>query len=604
MQSTSVAQALPLLSAPVSASASAPVTSVATSSSSYEGCFRGSARPYRVRSCDPLAARELSRAVKVAPALAQVLLHRGYADEPSAREFLNCRLAGLTLPDTMADRGLAADRIARAIRARERIAVFGDYDVDGTTSAVILADIIEQLGGTVSVAVGNRWVGGYGLSEPALERVLESRPSLLITCDCGSSDHERIASAVKRGVDVIVVDHHLVPAQPLPALAFLNPHRAECGFAYKGLASAGLVLSLGAAVRAVLRSSLDLRAWLDLVALGTIADVAPLDGDNRRLVRAGLVRLAAEDARPGIVALRELAKLRRGPLGAVDVAFRMTPRLNAAGRMADPVLTLELLRARDIYQARQAAMRIEQCNDDRKATEKRVTEEAFAQVIALYGEHPNTGVVLASESFHRGVVGITAARVVDRFGVPAIVFALEGGHGHGSARAPAGFPLYTAIARCSDSLERFGGHDAAAGASIESRRVADFRADFSAVCLQSMAQEASSQQPRIIDVALDADHFEVPNAADLTQLEPLGAANAEPLFLVPEARVTEVGVVAGEHLKLELRIGARTIRAFGYDLAAVPVTVGGSVRAIGHLRPDTWMGGDRVELRLLEVETH
>ncbi|MEY4580672.1 MAG: hypothetical protein RL701_5375, partial [Pseudomonadota bacterium] len=459
-----------------------------------------------------------------------------------------------------------------------------------------------QLGGDVTVAVGNRWLGGYGLSEPALERVLASNPSLLITCDCGSSDHERIETAMRRGVDVIVVDHHLVPDQPLPALAFLNPHRAECGFTYKGLASAGLVLSLGAAVRALMRSSLDLRSFLDLVALGTIADVAPLDGDNRRLVRAGLARLASDEVRPGISALRELAKLRRGPLSAVDVAFRMTPRLNAAGRMADPTLTLDLLRARDIYQARQAAMRVEQCNDERKSTEKRVTEEAYAQVIALYGEAPTCGVVLASESFHRGVVGITAARVVDRFGVPAIVIALEGEHGHASARAPAGFPLYTSISACSESLVRFGGHDAAAGATIAVDKVADFRAHFSGVSTQHMAQGVTLE--RLIDVALDVDHFEVPSAADITQLEPLGAANAEPTFLVPEARVLESGVVGGEHLKLELRIGARTLRAFGYDMAAVPIAPGASVRAIGHLRPDTWLGGDSVELRLLEVEAH
>jgi len=566
------------------------------------GCFRGSTRPYRVLRCDPLAARELSRALKLAPALAQVLMHRGLADERSAREFLSCRLSGLTQPDGMADRALAADRIVRAIRARERIAVFGDYDVDGTTSAAILGGILEQLGAQVSVAVGNRWVGGYGLSEAALERVLEARPSLLITCDCGSSDHERIATARKRGVDVIVVDHHLVPEQPLPALAFLNPHRAECGFAYKGLASAGLVLSLGAAVRAALRSSIDLRTWLDLVALGTIADVAPLDGDNRRLVRAGLSRLSDENARPGIVALRELAKLRRGPVSAMDVAFRMTPRLNAAGRMADPELTLELLRARDVYQARQAAMRIEQCNDERKATEKRVTEEACAQLQAVYGAAPSCGVVLASETFHRGVVGITAARIVERFGVPAIVIAFEGAHGHGSARAPAGYPLYTAIARCSDFLVRFGGHDAAAGLTIAQSELPAFRACFTEI--SAALGDTGPLGERLVDVALDADQFHVPTAADLTQLEPLGAANAEPVFFVPEARVVESGQVGGEHIKLELRVGNRTLRAFGYDMASIPVQVGESVRAIGHLRPDTWMGGDRVELRLLELEVH
>jgi len=585
-----------------SSAAAVAVTADFQDQSCFEqGRFRGSARAFRVRSCDPLAAGELGRSLKLAPALAQILMHRGYGDEPSAREFLSCRLAGLTQPDAMLDRALAADRLVRAIRARERIAVFGDYDVDGTTSAVILAGILEQLGAQVSVSVGNRWLGGYGLSDAALERVLASRPSLLVTCDCGSSDHERIAEARRRGVDVIVVDHHLVPAQPLPALAFLNPHRAECGFGYKGLASAGLVLSLGAAVRAALRSNIDLRAWLDLVALGTIADVAPLDGDNRRLVRAGLQRLAAEDVRPGIAALRELAKLRRGPLSAVDVAFRMTPRLNAAGRMADPELTIALLRARDIYEARAAAARIEQCNDDRKATEKRVTEQAFAQVLEIYGEAPSCGVVVAGDDFHRGVVGITAARIVDRFGVPAIVIGFEGDHGHGSARAPDGFPLYSAIARCSQHLVRFGGHDAAAGMSLERRALEAFRAQFSDA---SGLAGPGGPPEHLVDVTIDAEHFPLPNAGDLTQLEPLGAANAEPLFLVQNARVTEVGSVGGEHLKLELRVGSRIFRAFGYDMAAVPLQVGDDVRALGNLRPDTWLGGDRVELRLLEVEAH
>jgi single-stranded-DNA-specific exonuclease len=583
-----------------SAAAVAASFSAAPDRSPSSGCFRGSTRPYNVRRCDPLAAGELGRSLKLAPALAQILMHRGYADEPSAREFLSCRLAGLTQPDAMLDRGLAADRLVSAIRNRERIAVFGDYDVDGTTSAVILAGILEQLGGQVTVAVGNRWQGGYGLSDAALERVLATRPSLLVTCDCGSSDHERIAEARRRGVDVIVVDHHLVPEQPLPALAFLNPHRAECGFKYKGLASAGLVLSLGAAVRAALRSNIDLRDWLDLVALGTIADVAPLDGDNRRLVRAGLLRLASEDVRPGIAALRELAKLRRGPLSAVDVAFRMTPLLNAAGRMSDPELTLSLLRARDIYEARQAAARIEQCNDDRKATEKRVTEQAMAQVVEIYGAAPSCGVVVAGDDFHRGVVGITAARIVDRFGVPAIVIGFEGATGHGSARAPNGFPLYGAIARCSASLTRFGGHDAAAGMSLDRSNLERFRADFSA----SSTVAQGGPPPHLIDVTLAAEHFSLPSANDLTLLEPLGAANAEPVFLVEEARVVEVGCVAEQHLKLELRVGNRAFRAFGYDMAAIPLQVGNDVRAIGNLRPDTWMGGDRVELRLLELEAH
>src|SRR5262245_43372292 len=267
----------------------------------------------------------------------------------------------------MADRELAADRLARAVRARERIAVFGDYDVDGTTSAAILAGILEQLGGQVTLLLASRFEGGYGLSDGALDRLLQTGPQLLVTCDCGSSDHPRIARARARGIDVIVVDHHLVPNEPLPALAFLNPHRPDCGFAYKGLASCGLALSIGAAIRAVLGAKLDLRPWLDLVAIGTIADVAPLDGDNRALVRAGLGRLSTEP-RPGLRALGALAKIEFGePLSAREVAFRIAPRLNAPGRLGSPDLALELLLARSDEAAFELAVSVDAISEKRRA---------------------------------------------------------------------------------------------------------------------------------------------------------------------------------------------------------------------------------------------
>ncbi|MDH5491558.1 MAG: DHH family phosphoesterase, partial [Myxococcales bacterium] len=278
----------------------------------------------RRRRADPEAARVLGAACGVGAAAAQILIDRDLGDPPEAIEFLEARLSGLTDPSSMLDRDAAAERIAAGIRREERIVVFGDYDVDGTTSAVILADGIEALGGRVEILCANRFEGGYGLSGPGLARCLELRPALLITCDCGSSDHERIAQANARGVDVVVVDHHLVPDEPLPALAFINPHRPECAFAYKGMSSAGLAFSLVAALRRRLGARLEMRRYLDLVALGTVADVAPLDGDNRRLVRAGLQRLSSGASRPGVQALLELARIgARAPIGGQDIAFRL-----------------------------------------------------------------------------------------------------------------------------------------------------------------------------------------------------------------------------------------------------------------------------------------
>ena len=379
----------------------------------------------------------------------------------------------------MADRALASERIARAIRAKERIVVFGDYDVDGTTSAVILSEVIAALGGEVRTLIADRFHGGYGLSDQALDRCLAERPGLLVTCDCGSSDHERIAKATASGIDVIVVDHHLVPEEALPAFAFLNPHRPECGFAYKGLCSAGLAFSLGAALRSELGTQLDLRAWLDLVAIGTIADLAPLTEDNRRLVRAGLRKIGTPNARPALVALRQAAKIpESAQLTARDIAFRFSPRLNAPGRLGVADLTLRFLTAKTPKEAWGLLQDVEAKNEERKALANRATQEARAQVRELYGEAPEEGVVVASDAWHRGVVGIVAARLVDAFGVPAVVIAFDGEHGHGSARTTADFDVYGALSQCASDLSAWGGHRAAAGLSVSSKALDSFRASF------------------------------------------------------------------------------------------------------------------------------
>ncbi len=532
-------------------------------------------------------------------AAARLLWQRGYRDPEAARAFLDPRLSDLSSPEPMADRAAAAERLARAVRHGERICVFGDYDVDGTTAAAILSDVLTALGGEVKALVANRFEGGYGFSEPALRRCLATDPRVVVTCDVGSSDHERIAAAAAQGIDVIVVDHHLVPAEPLPALAFLNPHRPDCGFDFKGMCSAGLVFSLAAALRRALGAKLDIRAWLDLVALGTVADVAPLNGDNRALVRAGLHLLASPRARPGIQALREVSGIRPGRrLGAMEIAFRLAPRLNAPGRLGDPSVVVELLRARDLDRARTLAAKVEALNVERKAIERQTTGEAAEQVRELYGDAPATGVVVASPRWHRGVVGITAARLVDRFDVPAIVIAIDsGGVGHGSARTPGGIHLYDAIASCRDAVERFGGHAAAAGVTLHQERLPAFREAFGAVTPRPEARNA----PPLVDVAIGPG-MELPSVDDLMRLEPMGEGNAQPLFALEGARVEDVSVVAdGQHLKLRLRHGDQVLTAFGRDMAAWADDVGSTVTVIGHIRPDLWRGGEALEMSLTQL---
>jgi len=553
---------------------------------------------YRHRSCDPAAAAEFGRVLGVSATLAQVLLHRGVTELAAAKDYLAPTLAGLSSPQPMADRQRAGERLAQAVREKHHVVIFGDYDVDGTTSAAILADALTSLGARVSARIANRFAGGYGFSDIALAEVRRLEPDLVVTCDCGSSDHPRLRALREAGIDTIVVDHHLVPDEALPVLAFLNPHRPECEFAFKGLCSAGLVFLLVAAVRTELGVDFDLRPFLDLVALGTIADLAPLNDDNRRLVRAGLRRLIAEDARPGIVALREIAKIKGDTeVGATDVAFRLTPRLNAPGRLGFGQLTLDLLRAKTLGEARVMAAEVEGHNQQRRDIQQSLTEAAIEQIIAHYGEHPPHGVVAAHQDFHPGVVGIAAARLVERFGVPAVVVALQEPHDHGSARGTAGFPLHDAISSCASTLVRFGGHQAACGVTLAPAALADFRSSFAEATTRLREQVQAVQ--REVDLSLGIGPFGLPTAHELSMLEPVGIGNNEPLFHLPHALVEDASEVGQGHLKLRLRMGTSRLSAFGYQLAQRGIPSRGStIQLIGHLRPDTYRGGGAIEMRI------
>lgn len=553
---------------------------------------------YRILPADEAAAETLASACGLGATAAQVLLHRGIRDVGEATTFLDAKLQGLSAPGPMADRARAAERLASAVRKSECIVVFGDYDVDGTTSALILTEVIRALGGDARTLIADRFHGGYGLSDPALLRCLAEGPSVIVTCDCGSSDHERIGMANQRGIDVIVVDHHLVPEETLPAFAFLNPHRPECGFPYKGLCSAGLALSLSAALRTELGAELDIRAWLDLVAIGTIADIAPLTGDNRRLVRAGLRALGSGRVRPAFQALRQVTKLpETAHLTSQDIAFRFAPRLNAPGRLGEADLTLRFLQAKTARDAWSLVEEVERRNDERKSLTHKATEEARAQVLEAYGEAPTTGIVVANDGWHRGVVGIVAARLVDAFNVPAVVVAFDGDQGHGSVRTTRGFDAYDALERCADDLTAWGGHRAAAGLSLSKRRFESFRASFSEMSLEP---EGSLEVTSPIDVELGGV-YRIPTLDDLVRLGPFGEGNRAPRFLLNAGIIEATGVGQDRsHAKLQLRVGEDSVRAFGPGMFS-RIEGRQNGRFVGEFQPDHWIGGQAVEFLVTDV---
>ncbi len=546
------------------------------------------------------AALVLAREVGLCLTVATVLAGRGFSADDRLKRWLAPKLAHLTPPTGMADLEPATQRIARAIKNRERIVVFGDYDCDGVTAAAILTEVIAALGGDVQTELANRFAGGYGFSEPALRRVRERGASLLVTCDCGSSDHERLAAARKVGIDAVVIDHHLVPKEELPALAFLNPHRPDCGYPFKGLASCGLAIVVAAALRRELDANIDVRRWLDLCAVGTIADVAPLDGDNRPLVRAGLAVLA-HGSRPGLSALAVKGSGgKRVPMSAEDVAFQVAPRVNAPGRLGDPMLALRCLLERDAARAWELAEKIERVTLERRELQRTMTAEALAE-IAQKGFVRDPAIVLARASWHPGIVGIVAGRIADKLQKPTIIVALEGARGRGSARAIAGFRLYDAIAAASDALLGFGGHQAAAGVELTAAQVDHFRDRFNEACRDQLRTMAKPEAPRRPDVTLDPRDDLEHVLTDLERLEPCGEANRAPRLLFDDVEVVSASPLR-EHLKLEVLLRGQRLRGFGPELGALASQLSGKVRLLGRLKRDHWTGSGKPEILVDAVD--
>jgi single-stranded-DNA-specific exonuclease len=541
------------------------------------------------------SAQDLGRALGLSQTVAEVLARRGYTEVESARRFLEPRLAHLTPPDQMADRGLAAERIARAVRAGERVCVYGDYDCDGITATAIMSLVLRALGGEVVPLLASRFDGGYGVSPAAKRRIVESGARLLITADCGSSDHEVLASLGARGIEAIVIDHHLLPEEKLPVAAFLNPHRPDCGYPYKNLASCGLVLSIAAAVRSELGVKLDLRELLDLVALGTVADLAPLDGDNRVLARAGLEMLR-QARRPGVRAMSEQLRFDgTTPISADDVAFRFAPRINAPGRLATPDLALELLLARSLETARPLAAEIEQVTQRRRELQDKMLEEAILEVESA-GWAECASLVVGRPGWNHGLAGIVAGQLVARYSRPAIVIGFDhSGRGRGSARGPKGARLYQALQAAGDLVERFGGHQAAAGLELRLERLEALRARFEEVCSKA---SCTAIEPEDADSPVPLCPGDDPARVleDLSRVEPCGAGNPQPRFLI-EGELLGARAVRGGHLKLDLSLasGAR-VSGFGSGLGHRASSLAQRIVTSGTLRWDRWRGGRAVEI--------
>jgi single-stranded-DNA-specific exonuclease len=474
----------------------------------------------------------------------------------------------------------AADRVAQAIERSEPILAHGDYDVDGMTGAAVLAGAFEDLGGVATAFVPHRTRDGYDLGRAGIEKAREVGATLIVTADCGITAVEAVTEAAEQGIDVVVTDHHRPGASLPPAVAVVNPNRADNEYPYAGLAGVGVAFKLVQELFARQRLGPErLNRYLDLVALGTIADQAPLTGENRILTRFGL-KVLNRTRRPGLQALMRVAGVGRwSAVRSTDVAFRLAPRLNSAGRIAEAADALRLLTTGDFAEADRLAGSIEETNMLRRATDREILEDARAALAADFDPDNDRIAVLWGEGWHPGVLGIAASRLVDDLRRPVVLVSVDGDRGRGSARSIADFHLYNALASCDDLFDRFGGHAVAAGFELPADRLPELRRRLLAFAEKELPLEAL-EPDLAIDLEISLPEITSDFVRGFGYLEPFGNSNVNPRFVargVTLRRIDTVGA-GGDHLKAVLTQDGATLDAIWFwegerlaELTASPV---------------------------------
>lgn len=554
-------------------------------------------------------ARSLATDLRVHEKTARLLVARGVTDPDDARRYLEPQLKDMPNPLAMKGVERAAERIADAIEGKEAIALYGDYDVDGVTSSSLMASFLRMHGVHPTVYIPRRLIEGYGLNREAVDKLAEEGIQVLVTLDCGITAADEIGRANECGMDVIVVDHHRCPPHLPPAYATLNPHQDDCPYPDKGLAAVGVCFNLVVALRKVLRErgvyqgqpEPNLRRFLDLVALGTIADMVPLLGVNRLFTWYGMMELK-HAKRPGIRALMEVSKVRPTRCGSSDVGFRLGPRINAAGRLDDATIGVRLLLCDDMAKARNMAEALDEANGNRRTIEEQVFKAACERIEAMPALPE--AIVLADPEWHPGVVGIVCSKLVERYDRPSI---LIGEGGRGSARTARGLHLYNALRDCAEHLTKFGGHRAAAGMRIPFGNVDAFREMFLWHVAQDEEYGQATEGRLVYDDDIRPEDVDRQWYHELCRLEPFGNGNPEPLFRMVNVRVRTKKIVGKDHLKLRLeegRLGGLSAIAFKRADLAESLSPGSPIDLAASLDCSEWAGMETLELRVRDLKLH
>ena len=570
---------------------------------------------WQVATPDDEARQRLAAELSLSPLLCQILINRGITDAEMARKFLAPSLHDLHDPYLLSGMEVSVRRIVGAIQMNEQIAVYGDYDVDGVTGTALLSTFFVSLGLNVASYIPDRRGEGYGLNSEAIRQLAGQGTRLLITVDCGSTAVEEVALAGQLGVDTIITDHHQPPDALPDALAVVNPHQQSCVYPNKHLCGVGLVFKLLTALRAHMRQAgvlperlPNLKRHLDLVALGTIADVTPIRGENRVIVQHGLEELS-RTLKPGLQALRQVSG-RQGKSASVgEVGFQLAPRLNASGRLGSAEQSLKLLMARDRAEAETLAAGLDEVNRARRTLQADIERAVHDRIDRQYGGAPPAAIVLGDADWHLGVVGIVAARIAETYHRPTFLLQIDGATARGSGRSIPTFDLYDGLQHCAEWLEQFGGHRYAAGLTVAVDNLAALQEAFVRYADDRLGPEDLQPVLRLESVVALAD-IDRAMVDQLASLEPHGPGNPMPVLAACGVNVTSsirrLGQ-DGQHARFSVEQGGRSLEVIAFRIAerVTEAADKGSMLDIAFVPViNTWRDQSTLELQLRDLRPH
>jgi len=522
---------------------------------------------WEIKQLDLPHQRYLSENLPISPVISQLLINRGIDDLGKAKAFLNSDISELYNPFLMEGMHEAVSRLKKALNKKEKILIHGDYDVDGVTATALLFFTLKELGAEPVYYIPDRLVEGYGLGSSGVEEAVRIKADLVITVDCGISSHEEVDALNQSKIDVIITDHHQPPAILPNAYAIINPLRKECPYPDKNLSGVSIAFKL---CQALSLESGNSNFWkhLDLVAMGTVSDVARILGENRILVKEGLKLLRKQCSNKGIRALIEASGIRKKEkIGAFEIGFILGPRINAAGRIGSAGTAVELLLTDNDNTAKEFAEKLNEANQERQRIEKNTLKEAISKIEKDVNFKDHKVIVLHNEDWHTGVMGIVASRISDRFNRPAILISTKDGVGKGSGRSIENFHLFEALTNCEEFLKGYGGHQYACGLTILEENLPGFIKLINQLAASTMAPE-DLVQSLPIDMEIELSLLDQKTVESISNLEPFGEGNPEPVFCSRNLRLIQpLRVLKGEHIKFQVSDGRKSLEAIGFGMA-------------------------------------